>query len=230
MGVCTYIRVSTQTQVREESYEYQDVEIKHFLQSLGVPITGVYDDLGVSGAIGPAGRPGLEAMIRNIDNYDGVCVYDVSRLSRDMDVGTEFILLLSRRGKKLYNAKDRTVSDFSTAFGKLLEYFKLAVAEEDRNRIKSAQRAGIARARAQGKRLGRKPVVINWQKFDVWMSWGMTKSQAARIPDISNKGSISRFTLYSHLKKRAANENSADTPNGLCNGVGTPDGNISLER
>ena len=76
--------------------------------------------------------------------------------------------------------------DCTTPAGKLQLHLLAAIAEFERSRIIERVRAGLARAKAQGKRLGRpriKPAPADLSGMSVRQAaslWGVSKSTAAR--------------------------------------------------
>jgi DNA invertase Pin-like site-specific DNA recombinase len=75
--------------------------------------------------------------------------------------------------------------DTSTPAGRLQLHILSAIAEFERARIQERVMAGLARARAQGKRLGRPPVHrmqpgSGVKVRDAARQWGVSKSTAAR--------------------------------------------------
>jgi DNA invertase Pin-like site-specific DNA recombinase len=71
--------------------------------------------------------------------------------------------------------------DLSTPAGKLQLHILAALAEFERGRIKERIHAGLSRARAQGKRLGRKPRIHRKSAaFDVVSDLSISGREAAR--------------------------------------------------
>lgn len=84
---------------------------------------------------------------------DGVCFVALDRWGRTM---SELVLELeefSRTGKSLISLKEGL--DLSTAAGRLMANVLAAMANFERDRNKERTMAGLARAKAQGKTLGR---------------------------------------------------------------------------
>lgn len=84
---------------------------------------------------------------------DGVAFYALDRWGRNM---TELVLELdefSRNGWSMIALKEQI--DLSTAAGKMFAHILAAMANFERERIRERTMLGLARVRAQGKRLGR---------------------------------------------------------------------------
>lgn len=143
MAVIGYVRVST----GEQSVASQ----QHALQKYRVDEW--YSDEGVSGAVKAMERPGFAKLLAYVRKGDTLIVSAVDRLGRDtIDVLTTVEALIAKGVSIISN---REGFDLSTPMGKAMLTMLAAVAELERSNIKARQMAGIARAKSEGKALGR---------------------------------------------------------------------------
>lgn len=144
MAVIGYLRVST----GDQSVEAQ----RHSISQTHI-VDEWFSDEGVSGAIKALERPGFGELFKFVRKGDTLIVPAVDRLGRDtIDVLTTVEALLN---KGLSVVSLREGFDLSTPMGKAMLTMLAAVAELERSNIKARQMAGIARAKAEGKALGR---------------------------------------------------------------------------
>lgn len=151
MRAAIYARVSTLDQAPEN----QLAETRQYCQRRGWEVVE-YVDHGISGA--KERRPALDAMLKDARRrkFDAVVCWRLDRLGRNL---RHLILLLddlNALGVSFVSLAEGL--DLSTPAGRLQLHVLGAIAEFERARIQERVRAGLARARAQGKRLGR-PVV-----------------------------------------------------------------------
>ena len=146
-----YLRVSTDAQTTEN----QRRELQEVAKRRGWEVVEVYADNGVSGAKDRSGRPGLDRMLKDANRrkFDVVMAWAIDRLGRSLIDLLSTIQHLEACGVDLY--LDQQNIDTTTPMGRLLYQITGAFAEFERSMIKQRVRAGLERAKAQGKRLGR---------------------------------------------------------------------------
>jgi DNA invertase Pin-like site-specific DNA recombinase len=146
-----YLRVSTSGQ----TVENQRRELEQVAQRRGWSVVEVYQDEGISGAKGRDKRPGFDRMLKDASRrkFDVVMAWAIDRLGRSLVDLLDTIAHLQAVGADLY--LDQQNIDTTTPAGKLLFQITGAFAEFERSMIRQRINAGLARARAQGKRLGR---------------------------------------------------------------------------
>jgi DNA invertase Pin-like site-specific DNA recombinase len=146
-----YLRVST----HEQTSDNQLRELEQVAQHRGWTVVTVYRDEGISGAKGRDKRPGLDQMLKDASKrkFDVVMAWAVDRLGRSLVDLLGTIQHLEATGIDLY--LDQQNIDTTTPAGKLLFQITGAFAEFERAMIKTRIHAGIARAKAAGKRFGR---------------------------------------------------------------------------
>ena len=147
-----YMRVSS----RSQKVTSQRREIERYLSANGMTEVRWFVDEGVCGAA--MERPALEDLRKAVflGTVDTVVVYALDRLARNAVEGMTLIADWLKRGVRLVVITLRI--DFSGEVGQMIASLLFHVAQMERTRIRERQAAGIAAARANGKRWGgRKP-------------------------------------------------------------------------
>jgi DNA invertase Pin-like site-specific DNA recombinase len=149
-----YLRVSTTGQ----TVENQRRELEAAAERHGWTIAHVYKDAGVSGAKGRDKRPGLDALLTGVArrDFDLVAAWSVDRLGRSLTDLVSTLGELQAKGVGLYLHQQGL--DTTTPAGKALFGMLGVFAEFERSMIRERVMAGLARAKAQGKQLGRRRV------------------------------------------------------------------------
>ena len=149
-----YLRTSTTAQHTDN----QRLELERIAERRGWTITEVYEDFGVSGAKGRDKRPALDRMLKDANRrrFDIVMAWSIDRVGRSLTDLLGTIQHLEAVGVDLF--LDQQNIDTTTPAGRLLFQITGAFAEFERSMIRSRVNLGLQRARAQGKRLGRRPV------------------------------------------------------------------------
>lgn len=146
-----YLRVSTQ----EQTVENQRQDLMRVAEQRGWQIIGEYVDHGVSGAKGRDKRPAFDRLTKDAAHgkLDMVAAWSIDRLGRNLGHLVQFTDELRQQGVGLYLHQQQV--DTSTAAGTAFLQMAGVFAQFDRSIIIERINAGLARARAQGKRLGR---------------------------------------------------------------------------
>jgi DNA invertase Pin-like site-specific DNA recombinase len=152
--VALYIRVSTSKQDTEN----QRRELEAVADRSGWTIVKVYEDAGISGAKGRDQRPGLDAMMKavNAKEFDMVATWSVDRLGRSLTDLLGILQGLHDKGVGLFLHQQGL--DTSTTAGKAMFQMLGVFAEFERGIIRERVNAGLARAKANGTKLGRRRV------------------------------------------------------------------------
>ena len=152
--VALYLRVST----AEQTVENQRRELHALAERHGWQIVGEFADEGVSGAKGRDRRPQFDRLCQGIarKEFDQVAAWSVDRLGRSLQDLVTFLGELHAKGVDLYLHQQGL--DTATPAGKAMFGMLGVFAEFERAMIVERVNAGLARARAQGKRLGRPAV------------------------------------------------------------------------
>lgn len=149
-----YLRVSTDGQTTDN----QRLELEQVVSKAGWTLVTVFEDAGISGAKGRAGRPAFDKMLTQATQrkFDVVMVWAVDRLGRSLADLVSCLSDLHGAGVDLYIHQQGI--DTTTPSGKAMFQMLGVFAEFERSMIRERVQAGLARAKAQGKVLGRKPV------------------------------------------------------------------------
>jgi DNA invertase Pin-like site-specific DNA recombinase len=154
MRVAIYTRVSTDKQTTENQLR----ELNAWADRAGHEVVQVFEDAGISGAKGRIGRPGFDAMLKAAvrREFDMIAAWSVDRLGRSLQDLVGFLEDL--KGAKVDLYLQQQALDTSTPSGRALFQMLGVFAEFERAMIRERVAAGLERARAQGKRLGRPKV------------------------------------------------------------------------
>lgn len=149
--VALYTRVSTDTQTTEN----QERELREIATRSGWEIVEVYRDHAISGAKGRDQRPAFDALCKDATRrkFDMVMAWSVDRLGRSLQDLVGFLSELHAAGADLFLHQQGI--DTTTPAGKAMFQMMGVFAEFERAMIRDRVNSGLARAKAQGKALGR---------------------------------------------------------------------------
>jgi putative DNA-invertase from lambdoid prophage Rac len=148
MKVALYARVS---KALEQNPENQLIELRRWAVASGNVVVGEFVDEISSRDTRPQKEIVLGKM--RLGEIDGVAFWSLDRWGRTM---SELVLELeefSKSGKVMVALKEQI--DLSTAAGRMIANVLAAMAAFERDRIRERTLLGLARAKAQGKKLGR---------------------------------------------------------------------------
>lgn len=145
-----YVRVSTEDQSTDT--QRATIEERH-------KVDRWYVDEATSGAIKAKDRKGLGDLLSYVREGDIVIVYAIDRLGRNTIDVLETVEALNAKGVAVLSLREGF--DMSTPMGKAMLTMLSAMAELERSNIKERQMAGIKRAKAEGKALGREKFIID---------------------------------------------------------------------
>jgi DNA invertase Pin-like site-specific DNA recombinase len=149
MKTAIYIRVSRQ----DLHPENQLIELKKFCDEKQYEIYEVYEDR-ISGI--KESRPALGKMLKDATEkkFDVILIWKLDRLGRSLSHLVKLVRHLNNIGIDLI-CKTQNI-DTTTSGGKLLFHIFCAIAEFERDLISERTKAGMERARSEGKQIGRK--------------------------------------------------------------------------
>ena len=147
-----YARVSTKN---GQTPANQIIRLREVADKAGWEVVEEYVDRGISGAKGRDKRPAFDRLCKAATRreIDVVMAWSVDRLGRSLQHLVAFLGDLEAAGVDLY--LDRQGIDTTTPAGKALFQMMGVFAEFERSMIQERIHAGLARARKEGKRLGR---------------------------------------------------------------------------
>ncbi|MEI7673068.1 MAG: recombinase family protein [Deltaproteobacteria bacterium] len=164
------------------------------LAAAGVAAEHMYEDKA-SGRIDA--RPGLDAALKALREGDTLVVWKLDRLGRNLRhlVNTIHDLSARKIGFKVLSGHGASI-DTTTPSGKLVFGIFAALAEFERDLISERTRAGLASARARGRK-GGAPYKMTVAKLRLAMAV-MGKPETS-VGDLCDELGISRQTLYRHV-------------------------------
>lgn len=147
--IACYLRVST----NEQSTEMQRSEVLQYYTARGFSDVEVYEDIGKTGT--NDNRPALKKLLTDARErkIDIVICWKIDRLFRSLKHLILTLQEFDELGIKFISLKDQI--DLTTSSGRLLMQIIGAMGEFEAALIKERVKAGLAVARAKGKRLGR---------------------------------------------------------------------------
>jgi DNA invertase Pin-like site-specific DNA recombinase len=150
--VAIYIRVSTDKQTTDN----QRRELEAVAERSSWKVVRVYEDAGISGAKGRDKRLGLDAMMKGVNarEFDMVACWSVDRLGRSLTDLLGILQGLHEKGVGLFLHQQGL--DTTTTAGKAMFQMLGVFAEFERGIIRERVNAGLARAKANGVKLGRR--------------------------------------------------------------------------
>lgn len=141
-------------------------------------------------------RPELQACLRTLRDGDTLVVWKLDRLARSLKDLVELIHELNERGvgfRSLTEAIDTT-----SAGGKLVFHIFGALAEFEHSLIRERTLAGLASARARGRKGGRRPVM---SAADVRKAAAMLADPEITKTEVAKHFGVSRVTLNASLER-----------------------------
>lgn len=184
MRAAIYARTSTVDQHTAN----QVVELREYCRRRGWTVKLEYVDDGVSGTT--TSRPALDCLIRDASRarFDVLVVWRLDRLGRSLRGLVLLLDDLTERGVAFVSLNDGV--DLSTAGGRLQAQLLAAFAEYERSMIADRVRLGLARARREGKRIGRPPMNVTPEQLAQVAHLSLTA--AARELDVS-KSAVAKW-------------------------------------
>ena len=150
-------------------------------------------------------RPGLERLREVLREGDTLVVWRLDRLGRSLRDLIDWVGWLEGRGiglRSLHEAIDTTTSS-----GKRTFHIFASLAKFERSLIRYRSQAGLAAARARGRRGGRKPALDSDGRALAVKLYAERQMPSARICKMMG---ISKPTLYAYVKAEAEETEGAE--------------------
>ncbi len=197
LRAAVYARVST----HDQEVENQLDELRRFVEARGWEARE-YVDEGVSGAVEQ--RPALDNLLRDAKRrrFDVLVCWRLDRLGRSLKHLITLLDDLQALGVAFVSLAEGI--DATTPAGKLQMHILGAISEFERARCAERVRAGLARVRREGRRLGRPPVHVSREAVDSVR--GLPVREAAR------RLGVSRSTAHRVLGQRPALPSASQKP------------------
>lgn len=180
-----YARVST----KDQHPENQLLELRHYAEARGWSVAEEFVDHGISGA--KDSRPALNRMMlaARKRKIDIVLISRFDRFARSVRHLVTALEEFRTLGVAFIATGDSI--DTTTPTGRMTFHIIAAMAEFERSLIQERIYAGLRRARAQGKRLGRPPIPIDVDRVRTLRQEGLSLRAIAREVGIS-KDAVAR--------------------------------------
>jgi len=183
-----YLRVST----LDQHPETQLHDLRQMAAQRGLEIAGVYEDR-ITGA--RASRPGLDRLMSDArqGKFQVLVVWSCDRLARSVRHFLETLDELNRLGVEFLSFREQL--DTGGPLGRAVVIIVGAIAELERSLIVERVRAGLRRAKLEGRRLGRPPMQVNREAL--WED----RRGGRSITDLAQAYHISRSSVCKLLKQ-----------------------------
>jgi DNA invertase Pin-like site-specific DNA recombinase len=187
-----YLRVSTV----DQNPETQGIELRQFASQRGYEIVQEYVDHGVSGT--KVRRPALDQLLRDAHRrkFDAVLVWSSDRLARSTKHFLQVLDDLNELGIQFHS--QREAIDTEGPLGRAIVVIIAAIAELERSLIVERVRAGMRRAKLEGRRIGRTPLDVDRAVLVRDRLAGMSLTQVAKKYGLS-RASVVRFVRESQI-------------------------------
>jgi len=149
-------------------------------------------------------RPGLMLCQESLRRGDTLIVWRLDRLGRSMRHLVTMIEDLKERGVGFRSICDGVI-DTTTPSGELIFHVFSALAQFERRLIQERTKAGLAAARARGRKGGRPPLNPNSPR--VVLAQKLFRDKSNSIDDICDTLKISRTTLYKYVSLQSIKDN-----------------------
>ena len=185
-----YMRVSTV----DQHPETQLLDLRQMAVQRGLEIVNEYTDR-ISGT--RARRPGLDQMMRDghRGQFDVVLVWASDRIARSVKHFLDVLDELNRLNIEFISFRENI--DTGGPLGRAIVVIIGAIAELERNLIVERVRAGMRRAKLEGRHIGRKPLDLDRTAILRDRSQGQSLAQLAR------GHRVSRATIHRVLHEHA---------------------------
>ena len=200
MKVALYLRVST----TDQEPESQGREVCAFVAARGWETVETYQDLGVSGA--RTHRPALDRLVRDAwrGHFQAVVVWDLSRMARSTLHALQLLQEFEQMKVRLVAVKQ--TFDTDTPLGRAFFTLAAMFAELERSILIERVRAGMARARAEGKCIGRPTRRVDLDELRRLRAQGFSIRQIARRMETPSATIAKRLQLLGAQTQSAATQ------------------------
>ena len=147
-----------------------------------------------------ADRPELQKMRTQLRTGDTVIVWKLDRLGRSLRDLVALVSEFQERGVHFQSIQDQI--DTSTPMGKFTFHLFAALAEFERDIISERTKAGLAAARARGRKGGRPKGLSKKAQDKARLAESLYKERERSIREICDHLDISKATLYRYLRAR----------------------------
>ena len=179
-----YVRIST----LDQHMETQLHDLKALAESRGFQVIQVYEDRS-SGA--RASRPGLDQLLADArrGKFEVVLAWASDRLARSVTHFLQVLDELNHLGIEFVSFREQL--DTGGPLGRAMVVIIGAIAELERNLIVERVKAGLRRARLEGRRIGRPSLGVDREALGRDRERGLSLTELAELHHVS-KSTVSR--------------------------------------
>ncbi len=180
-----YVRVST----ADQNLDTQLLDLHNMAAQRGFEIVAEYSDK-ISGA--KSRRPGLDQLLADArrGKFDILLIWAFDRIARSVRHFLEVLDEMNHLGIEFISFRENV--DTGGPLGRAIIVIIGAIAELERNLIKERVKAGMRRARFEGRRIGRAPADVDRNQVLRDRQRRMSLSQIAKVHGVS-KATICRI-------------------------------------
>ena len=190
-----YLRVSTV----DQRPETQGLDLRQFAKQRGYEIVQEYVDYGISGT--KVRRPALDQLLKDAHRrkFDAVLVWSCDRLARSTKHFLQVLDELNELGIQFLS--QREAIDTEGPLGRAIVVIISAIAELERSLIVERVRAGMRRAKLEGRRIGRTPLDVDRPALVRDRLSGMSLTHVAKKYGLS-RASVVRFAREAQTRHK----------------------------
>ena len=179
MRIAIYCRVST----LDQNPTTQLLDLQQLAVQRGFEVVKTYSDHGFSGT--KSRRPGLDQMLVDARHhqFDVVLVWAADRLARSVKHFVDILAELDHLRIGFISFREQI--DTGGPLGKAIMTIVAAIAELERSLIVERVKAGVRRARLEGRHIGRKPLDLDIHVIVADRAKGMSLRQIGKAHQIS---------------------------------------------
>jgi DNA invertase Pin-like site-specific DNA recombinase len=187
-----YLRVST----LDQHPETQGIELRQFARQRGYDVVEEYVDHGVSGT--KVRRPALDRILKDAHRrrFDAVLVWSCDRLARSTKHFLQVLDELNELGIQFHS--QREAIDTEGPLGRAIIVIISAIAELEKSLIVERVRAGMRRAKLEGRRIGRTPLDVDRAAIV------RDRHSGKSLTTVAKKHSVSRATVCPSMNESKA--------------------------
>lgn len=139
-------------------------------------------------------RPELDHCLKALREGDTLVVWRLDRLGRSLPDLVDIVSNLEHNKVSFESVTEKI--ETGSATGKLVFHVFAALAEFERNIIRERTHAGLAAARARGRKGGRKPALDARQTREIKALLG---DPSIQVINVAKRYGVSRTTIYKYL-------------------------------
>ena len=148
-------------------------------------------------------RPQLQKMLGQLRKEDVVVIWKLDRLARSLKDLVGLVNEIQEKGGALHSLND--LIDTTTPHGKFTFHIFAALAEFERDIISERTKAGLAAARARGRKGGLPKGLSKKAQHTAIIAEKLYQKRELAVKEICEQLSISRGTFYNYLRYRGVN-------------------------